>query len=135
MKTLLTIPFEEFFPLKAAWRQNQQSYSWGFIFAYSHSTSEYRFHFSQTFSEQSLRECDSFQCNRTVELRFIPPYSPDFNPIENAFSVLASEKRPRGENRIRTARVESHVVPTPLQSTLRNSVVPWYQKDSIRIRV
>lgn len=28
-----------------------------------------------------------------AELRFLPPYSPDFNPIENAFSQLKAELR------------------------------------------
>ena len=31
---------------------------------------------------------------------FLPPYSPDFNPIENAFSKLAAMLRGRAERKI-----------------------------------
>jgi transposase len=34
------------------------------------------------------------------ELRFLPPYSPDFNPIENAFSKLKAHLRARAERSI-----------------------------------
>ena len=32
-----------------------------------------------------------------AELRFLPPYSPDFNPIENAFSKLKAMLRKAAE--------------------------------------
>lgn len=37
-----------------------------------------------------------------AELRFLPPYSPDFNPIEMAFSKLKSIMRARAERSIET---------------------------------
>ena len=33
------------------------------------------------------------RCARRSKLRFLPPYSPDFNPIENAFSKLKAVER------------------------------------------
>ena len=35
-----------------------------------------------------------------AELRFLPPYSPDFNPIENAFSKLKAMLRARAERSV-----------------------------------
>lgn len=35
-----------------------------------------------------------------AELRFLPPYSPDFNPIENAFSKLKALLRARAERTV-----------------------------------
>lgn len=35
-------------------------------------------------------------------LRYLPPYSPDFNPIENAFSKLKAMLRARAERTINT---------------------------------
>ena len=35
-----------------------------------------------------------------AELRFLPPYSPDFNPIENAFAKLKALFRARAERTI-----------------------------------
>jgi transposase len=35
-----------------------------------------------------------------AELRYLPPYSPDFNPIENAFSKLKSHLRAKAERTI-----------------------------------
>ncbi|WP_245494790.1 IS630 family transposase [Rhizobium ruizarguesonis] len=35
-----------------------------------------------------------------AKLMFLPPYSPDFNPIENAFSKLKAMLRARGERKI-----------------------------------
>ncbi len=35
-----------------------------------------------------------------AELRYLPPYSPDFNPIENAFSKLKALLRARAERKI-----------------------------------
>jgi transposase len=35
-----------------------------------------------------------------AELRFLPPYSPDFNPIENAFAKLKALLRARAERTI-----------------------------------
>lgn len=35
-------------------------------------------------------------------LRYLPPYSPDFNPIENAFSKLKALLRARAERTIET---------------------------------
>lgn len=35
-----------------------------------------------------------------VKLMFLPPYSPDFNPIENAFSKLKAMLRGRAERKI-----------------------------------
>ncbi|MBB4000890.1 transposase [Aureimonas pseudogalii] len=37
-----------------------------------------------------------------ASLRFLPPYSPDFNPIENAFAKLKALLRARGERTIDT---------------------------------
>jgi len=37
---------------------------------------------------------------RPAELRFLPPYSPDFNPIENAFAKLKALLRGRAERTI-----------------------------------
>lgn len=34
------------------------------------------------------------------ELRYLPPYSPDFNPIENAFSKLKAHLRARAERSV-----------------------------------
>lgn len=35
-----------------------------------------------------------------AELRYLPPYSPDFNPIENAFSKLKAHLRARAERSV-----------------------------------
>ena len=35
-----------------------------------------------------------------AELRFLPPYSPDFNPIENAFAKLKAMLRKAGERTV-----------------------------------
>jgi len=35
-----------------------------------------------------------------AELRFLPPYSPDFNPIENAFAKLKAMLRAKAERTI-----------------------------------
>ncbi|MEH0295978.1 transposase, partial [Agrobacterium sp. CCNWLW71] len=35
-----------------------------------------------------------------AKLMFLPPYSPDFNPIENAFSKLKAMLRARAERKI-----------------------------------
>ena len=35
-----------------------------------------------------------------AKLMFLPPYSPDFNPIENAFSKLKAMLRGRAERKI-----------------------------------
>ena len=43
---------------------------------------------------------------RGCELIYLPPYSPDFNPIEEAFSKLKGLLR-RGEARTREGLVES----------------------------
>lgn len=34
------------------------------------------------------------------QLRYLPPYSPDFNPIENAFSKLKAHLRARAERSV-----------------------------------
>ena len=35
-----------------------------------------------------------------AELRFLPPYSPDFNPIENAFAKLKARLRKAAERTV-----------------------------------
>jgi transposase len=41
------------------------------------------------------------QIVRRPTLRFLPPYSPDFNPIEKAFSRLKAMLRKAGERTVR----------------------------------
>lgn len=38
----------------------------------------------------------NFDCLRGMKLEFLPPYSPDFNPIELAFSLIKSSLRRKG---------------------------------------
>jgi len=42
---------------------------------------------------------DAIEC-AGARLMFLPPYSPDFNPIENAFSKLKAMLRGRAERKI-----------------------------------
>jgi transposase len=53
----------------------------------------------------TCRATSARQCGRRIEaagatLRFLPPYSPDFNPIEKAFSRLKAMLRKIGERTV-----------------------------------
>ena len=60
---------------------------------------------------------------RQCELLFLPPYSPDFTPIEQAFSKLKARLRGLGA-RIHEALQDA--VHRALESITRDDVVAWF---------
>ncbi len=56
-----------------------------------------------------------------ASLRYLPPYSPDFNPIENAFAKLKALLRKAAERSVEglwsvSARMDSTLHPNRMQS-------------------
>jgi len=60
---------------------------------------------------------------RQCELLFLPPYSPDFTPIEQAFSKLKARLRGLGA---RTHEALQDAVHRALESITRDDVVAWF---------
>jgi transposase len=57
-------------------------------------------------SAHTNRQLPQLLAERGCQIRFLPPYSPDFNPIEHAFSKLKTHLRQTGA-RTREAREEA----------------------------
>jgi transposase len=60
---------------------------------------------------------------RGCELLFLPPYSPDFTPVEQAFSKIKAILRRLGA---RTREVLQEAVRLALEAITRDDVVAWF---------
>ena len=61
---------------------------------------------------------------RGVLVKFLPPYSPDFNPIENAFSKIKEAVR-RARPRTLEALIEA--VGAALRAILQEDIRGWFE--------
>ena len=66
-----------------------------------------------------------------AELRYLPPYSPDMNPIEKAFSKLKAYLRKIAEPTVQASCAPSK--PAPISSNPPNAQTMWPWNENLKI--
>ena len=79
-------------------------------------------------SEDSIKEqCD----DNDIELKFLPPYSPELNPIENVFSIIKGNIKKLLRTKYYQKLLDSYKAEWGQKTKMRNEIIDNALTDSI----